>query len=169
MFEYGIYSKKEDEKQVVKDINNFLEKEYNYKKMYKWNDTSISLLNYEYYYCQFINNQKPQWHFDLYPNEDLDGKWKFDNKNIGWVLFFKKTFEEQYNENDHENIDLFLEKLLESISFETILLYKYKTGEERVGNPISDEEWNQAIKNQKEKQEKIEQENKIKKEKKVKK
>ena len=36
--EYGIICGKEDEKELVKRINTFLTKEYNYRKMYKWKD-----------------------------------------------------------------------------------------------------------------------------------
>lgn len=65
--EYGIICKKDDKIQLVKNINQFLKKEYNYRKMYQWKDDSISAFNYEYYYCQFIK-EEPRWYFDLYPN-----------------------------------------------------------------------------------------------------
>jgi hypothetical protein len=88
--EYGIKCNKDDEKQIVININKFLQKEYNYRKMYKWKDDSISKFKYEYYYCQFMK-QSPQWFFDLYPNEDLNGKLKFENKEVQWVLFTAKN------------------------------------------------------------------------------
>jgi hypothetical protein len=69
MTEYGIKCTQENEKQIIKNINTFLQKEYNYRKMYKRKDDSISKFNYEHYYCQFIK-EEPKWYFDLYPNED---------------------------------------------------------------------------------------------------
>jgi hypothetical protein len=75
MMEYGIKCNKNDENQIVQNINDFLEKEYKYKKMYKKNDDSDSEFNYEYYYFQFTK-EKPLWYFDLYPNEDIGGKFK---------------------------------------------------------------------------------------------
>ncbi|MDR2151710.1 MAG: hypothetical protein LBO72_02710 [Helicobacteraceae bacterium] len=131
--EYGIKSKKEDEKQIVKNINNFLKNEYNYRKMYKWKDTSISKFNYGDYYCQFIK-EKPRWYFDLTMNEDLDGKWKFDNREAQWILYTRKNYVEEYTQKDHEDVDLFFKKLVEAIGFEAVLLHKYKLGEERIGN-----------------------------------
>ena len=138
MMEYGIKCQKEDEKQIVKNINSFLKKEYNYRKIYKWKETAISKFKYEYKYYQFIKEQ-PQWMFELLPNEDLNGKWKFDNKEVQWVLFTGKKDVEKYTEKDHEAVDLFFKKLMGAIGFEVILLYKYKPDEERIGNWTKDE------------------------------
>jgi hypothetical protein len=44
---------------------------------------------YEHIYCQFIH-EKPLWYFDLCPNEDIDGKRKFENKEPQWILFINK-------------------------------------------------------------------------------
>jgi len=136
--EYGIKCQKENEKQIVKNINNFLQKEYEYRKMYKRNDESISKFNYEYYYCQFIK-EKPLWYFDLYPNEDLDGKCKFENKETQWILFINKIDIKENTSKQNEALELFFQKLLNGIGFETILLYEYKENEERIGN-YTDEE-----------------------------
>ena len=61
-----------------------MKKEYNYEKMDKRNEEAISEFNYEYYYCQ-LTIEKPLWYFELYPNEDLANKIKFDNKAIEWI------------------------------------------------------------------------------------
>jgi hypothetical protein len=141
--EYGIKCNKEDEKQIVKNINNFLRKEYNYRKMYKWEDDAITKFKYEYYYCQFTKTN-PHWLFDLNPNEDLNGKRKFENKEVQWVLFTTKNKVEEYTKKQHEEIDLFFKKLLEAVGFEIILLHKYKKDEiERIGNIIYDEDGNE--------------------------
>jgi hypothetical protein len=147
MLEYGIKCKKDNEKQIVKNINDFLINEYNYRKMDIQKDISFSMFNYGDIYCLYTlyTEKKPHWYFDLMPNEDLDGNWKFDNKDIGWVLFFIKTFETAYNEKDHVDVDLFLKKLLEAIGFEIVLLHEYKKGELRIGIPTTDEERAKAI------------------------
>jgi hypothetical protein len=142
MMEYGIKCNKDDEKQIVKNINNFLQKEYNYRKMYKRKDESISKFNYGDYYCQFIK-EKPLWYFDIFPNEDLDGKWKFDNKEIQWVLFLSKNDVEEYTQKNHEEVDLFFKKLMDAIGFKIILLHDYKHDEERIGNIEYDDDGNE--------------------------
>jgi hypothetical protein len=79
----------------------------------------------------------------LCPNEDLDGKWKFDNKEIRWVLFTIKNDVEAYTKAQHEDVDLFFKKLRDAIGFETILLHEYEDGEERIGNILYDSEGNE--------------------------
>ncbi|MDR2145520.1 MAG: hypothetical protein LBE91_03545 [Tannerella sp.] len=132
--EYGIICQREDEKELVKRINKFLKNEYEYRKMDKRKEYSISALNYDYYYCQFIK-EKPRWYFDLYPNEDLDGKFKFDNKAAQWILWVKKQLVDNNTEEENEQVNVFFEKLIEAIGYETIILHKYKDGnEERIGS-----------------------------------
>jgi hypothetical protein len=137
--EYGIMCQKEDEKALVKMINAFLKKEYNYRKLYHRKDDSISMFNYEYYYCQFIK-EKPLWYFDLYPNADTDGKLKYEeNADAQWILFVNKRNVDTNTDKENEAVDLLFEKLIKSIQFPTILLHTYKDGEERRGNIIDDE------------------------------
>ena len=138
--EYGIICQREDEKELVKRINKFLKNEYEYRKMYQRKDNSISALNYEYYYCQFIK-EKPRWYFDLYPNEDLDGKLKFDNKDTQWILWINKEDVDNNTEEENEEVNVFFEKLIKAIGYEVIVLHEYKDGEERIGNDFDEEEY----------------------------
>jgi len=132
--EYGIICNKEDEKELLKRINKFLKNDYEYRKVYKRNDTSISAFNYDYYYFQFIK-EKPRWYFDLYPNEDLDGKLKFDNQETKWILYFDKQNLSENTEIQNQEVNLFFDKLIDAIGYETILLHRYKDDEEeRIGN-----------------------------------
>lgn len=71
---------------------------------------------------------------------DLNGKWKFENKEAKWILFINKVHVERYTQKNHEEVDLFFEKLISSLGFETILLHTYKENEERIGNILDDEE-----------------------------
>lgn len=132
--EYGIICNKEDEKELIKRINKFLKNDYEYRKVYKRNDTSISAFNYDYYYFQFIK-ENPRWYFDLYPNEDLDGKLKFDNQETKWILYFDKQNLSENTEIQNQEVNLFFDKLIDAIGYETILLHRYKDDEEeRIGN-----------------------------------
>ena len=138
--EYGIICQREDEKELVKRINKFLKNEYEYRKMYKTNDDSISAFNYEYYYCQFIK-EKPEWYFDLYPNEDLDNKLKFDNQDAQWILYVGKLDVNENTEKQNEEVNLFFEKLIEAIGYKVLVLHEYKDDyEERIGNDFDEDE-----------------------------
>lgn len=56
--EYGIICQRKNEKEIVKRINDFLEKEYKYEKMKKINEENFSELKDKYYYRQFTE-EKP--------------------------------------------------------------------------------------------------------------
>ena len=131
--EYGIICARNDEEELVKRINAFLKNEYGYRKMYKREDDSISMFEYEYYYCQFVK-QCPCWFFDLFPNTDMKGKSKFENKDVQWVLWTNKQDIDKNTKEQNDEVDLFFEKLIEAIPYSVTLLYEYKDGEERIGN-----------------------------------
>ena len=133
--ENGIICGKEDEKELVKRINAFLTKECNYRKMYKWKDDVFKKYNYDYYYCQYIriDSEQPKWSFDLRLNEDMDGKRRFKNKDVNWILFINKLDVDKNTEKQNEEVNIFFEKLLKVIQFSTIVLYEYKDMEERIG------------------------------------
>jgi hypothetical protein len=131
--EYGIICAREDEKELVKRINFFLKNEYDYRKMYKRNDDSISTFSYEYYYFQFMH-QEPRWFFDLYPNIDTNGKSKFENSEVQWVLWINKQDTDQNTKDQNDMVSIFFERLITAIKYPTIILHEYKDGEERIGN-----------------------------------
>lgn len=138
--EYGIICKKQDEKELVKRINQFLQNDYGYRKLYKSNDDSISAFNYDYYYFQFIK-ENPRWYFDLYPNEDLDEKLKFDNQEAQWVLYIDKKDVNENTGKQNQEVNLFFDKLIDAIGYETVILHKYKDDkEERIGNDFDEDE-----------------------------
>lgn len=138
--EYGIICKKQNEKELVKRINQFLQNDYGYRKLYKSNDDSISAFNYDYYYFQFIK-ENPRWYFDLYPNEDLDEKLKFDNQEAQWVLYIDKKDVNENTGKQNQEVNLFFDKLIDAIGYETVILHKYKDDkEERIGNDFDEDE-----------------------------
>lgn len=133
--EYGIICKNDDEKKVVKSINDFLEKEHGYRKLYKRNkDHSLTKarlpFEYEHFYQQFLK-QGHRWYFELYPNSDLNFKMKFTNHpEVGWIIFINKL---SYSDLEaQESLDKFFTELINSIDFEIIFLHQYKHGDERL-------------------------------------
>jgi hypothetical protein len=132
--EYGIICKKNDEKELIKRINSFLKNEYAYRKTYKWKlNSPSSKFQYEYYYAQFIK-QPPRWYFDLKPNTDMNGKRKFENSDAEWILWINKQNVDEYTKEQNADVDVFFEKLINSIQYPIEVLHEYKDGEERIGN-----------------------------------
>jgi hypothetical protein len=132
--EYGIVCKAEEEKQLVKNINTFLKKQYAYSKMSKTNNKSMLEARlpfvYSHFYKQFLK-QGARWYFELYPNEDLEGKRKFsDHPEVTWLIWVNKM--SYTTDADKAQLDRFFSELLTASGFEYKLLYEYKEGEERL-------------------------------------
>ena len=132
--EYGIICQAGDEKQLVKNINSFLEKQFGYRKMYKTNNKSMLEARLPFVYSHFYNQflkQGVRWYFELYPNADLEGKRKFsEHPEAGWLIWVNKmsySTEDEKAENDR-----FFIELLSATGFEIKLLHEYKEGEERL-------------------------------------
>jgi hypothetical protein len=132
--EYGIICQADNEKQLVKNINSFLEKKYGYRKMSKTNNKSMLEARLPFVYSHFYNQflkQGVRWYFELYPNADLEGKRKFpEHPETGWLIWVNKM---SYNtDQDKSELDCFFEELLTGTGFEYKLLYNYNEGEERL-------------------------------------
>jgi len=135
MLEYGIQCSPEDEKKLVKNINAFLDKEYGYRKIYKWDHKSLLEARlpfvYSHYYCQFMK-QPPVWYFELYPNTDLEGKTKFKgHPDCGWILFVNKRNEDNTEKRRQKVMDFF-NHFIANLGYETTLLHQYKDKEDRL-------------------------------------
>lgn len=135
--EYGILCLPADEKALVKNVNAFLAT-LGYRKMYKWVPSGVrdpdrpdDEPRYSHYYCQFMK-QHPRWHFDLYPNLDLNGKARFPERlDAGWTLFAIKTFAEGNSADDDAQLDRFFAELTANLGFPTVVLHRYAAGENR--------------------------------------
>ena len=128
--DYGVQCSAQDEKRLVKNVNAFLAS-LDYRKMYKWQDTSVQppdrTFRIEHYYCQFLK-QAPRWHFDLRPNADLDGKARFPERpECGWLLHVRKPFPETYSAQDHEQLNRFFAGLVEGLGFPSKVLHVYQS------------------------------------------
>ncbi len=118
--EYGIICQKTDEKQLVKNINSFLEKQYGYRKMSKTNNKSMLEARLPFVYSHFYNQflkQGVRWYFELYSNADLEGKRNFsDHPEAGWPIWVNKmsySSEKEITENDK-----FFAELIAATGFE---------------------------------------------------
>jgi hypothetical protein len=132
--EYGIVCQRNKEKEIIKKINDFLERECEYEKMEKVNEPAFSGFDYRHYYC-LLTKEKPLWYFELYANADLANKIKFDNKGIEWILYVNKQSIDNNSEKENEQVNMFFEKLMEAIGYEIVVLHEYKNNnEERIGN-----------------------------------
>ena len=134
--DYGIVCAATDEKALLKQVNAFLASR-DYRKMYKFKDTSIPpsperTFRISHYHCQFLK-QSPYWYFDLRPNADLDGKQRFpDHSECGWTLYTRKTRPEANSKADEEALNVFFSDLLRAIRFPCILLHLYAPREDRL-------------------------------------
>jgi hypothetical protein len=132
--EYGIICNKSDEKQLVKNINHFLDSAYEYRKMSKVTNKSMLQARlpfvFTHFYSQFLKTGV-RWYFELYPNSDEEGKLKFlEHPEAGWLIWVNKmsySTDAEKSENDR-----FFEELLQGTGFEWKLLYTYKEKEERL-------------------------------------
>ena len=132
--EYGIICNKSDEKQLVKNINHFLDSAYEYRKMSKVTNKSMLQARlpfvFTHFYSQFLKIGV-RWYFELYPNSDEDGKLKFpEHPDAAWLIWVNKmsyNTDEEKSENDR-----FFEELLQGTGFEWKLLYTYQEKEERL-------------------------------------
>ena len=135
--EYGILCLPSDEKALVKNVNAFLAT-LGYRKMYKWAPSGVrdpdhpeDEPRYSHYYCQFLK-QHPRWHFELYPNVDLDGKARFPERpDAGWTLFVNKPFPESNSPDDDAALESFFAALTAHLGFPAATLHRYKPGENR--------------------------------------
>lgn len=132
MVEYGFLCGSKDEKVLMSALYSFLEPLN--RTFSKTRNKSLldSRLPYVYKYYYWNLNKEKQVYIEVYPNKDLEGKYKFSNEDVGWILFanfidqtppYHVTIEEQ---------ERYLHNILASSNFEYLKLYEYKNGEERL-------------------------------------
>ena len=132
--EYGIVCQWKNEKEIVKKINDFLGKEYQYENLVKRNEETFSEINDKYYYCQ-LSKDKPLWYFELYSNKGLANRIKLNDKKIEWILYVNKQSVDNNTEKENEQVNMFFEKLMKVIGSETVVLHEYKNdSDERIEN-----------------------------------
>jgi len=134
--DHGIICSQEDEKAIVKNLNKYLAS-YSYRKMYKSQDHSLPppsmpdrKFRISHYYAQFMK-ETPRWHFDIKPNCDLDGKYRFpDHRECGWILHTRPVMEENYSTGDTEKVKDFFSGLISNVGFDLKLLHSYANANE---------------------------------------
>ncbi|MDM5188796.1 hypothetical protein QUF99_16175 [Bacillus sp. DX4.1] len=128
MFEYGIVSSEKDEKLMIKNVENFLSSMN--RTLSKNKNKSVLEARFPniYKYIYFNLNKEKRVYLEIHPNNDLEGKYKFESKNINWIIFFNKldlvTGEEKQEE--------YIKDILDATKFEYVLLKEYAENEERL-------------------------------------
>lgn len=133
MYEYGIICDEKDERELIKNIKDFLQPLK--RTLSKVGNKSMldARLPYIYRYFYFNSNKEQQAHFEVYPNKDIEGKYKFkDNKEIGWILFVNKMDLTTFDDHQNGKREEYIADLLKGTKFEHIKLYEYADGEERI-------------------------------------
>lgn len=137
-FEYGIICGVSDEKELIKNINAFMV-ELGFRKIYKKAPSGVrdpdnpgQEPQYAHYYWQMLK-QDPGWYFDLYPNQDLNGKYRIaDAPDVGWTLYLSFTKDDANTQEQKQELDRFAESLIKKLGFSSRLLHAYQSGENRL-------------------------------------
>jgi hypothetical protein len=136
---YGFKCSKRDEKVLLKRVNDFLAT-HNRTTTKAKNQSMLGAyapFALKHFYWN-LNKEMGTW-FDIYPNEDLNGKYFFqDYRQCGWLMHLR------FDEHRHANIvkataEAFVAALLAAIQFEHIIIKEsddLKAGLDR-GAPVS--------------------------------
>ncbi len=150
--EYGLMTGKMTEKEILKVLNSklktfFLEiagKEYDVYNSYSLDKTKnyggISLnskqipWDYKYYYCFF--HKYYGLSIEMYPNINDKGEQKFKNPGVIWNLYVGENdwyLKENTTINEsNPDIERFKKFFLQDLPFESVVVYEYEKGEERI-------------------------------------
>ncbi|WP_244563054.1 hypothetical protein [Paenibacillus uliginis] len=132
MIEYGFLCTSKDEKALMNALYKFLEPLN--RTFSKSNNKGMlnARLPFIYKYFYWNLNKEKQVYVEIYPNTDLEGKCKFPNENVGWVLFANlKDVAPPYHVPIEEQ-EKYLNDLLSSSNFDFVKLYEYSDDEERI-------------------------------------
>ncbi|WP_166243136.1 hypothetical protein [Paenibacillus turpanensis] len=132
MVEYGFLCSGKDEKMLINELTRFFE--YMNRTISKVKNKSLleSKLPYVYKHYYWNLNKDKQVYIEVYPNQDVEGKCKFSNHDVGWVLFANVKDESEPYHVPFDEQEKYLQDLLSSTNLPYITLYEYKNGEERL-------------------------------------
>jgi hypothetical protein len=133
MWEYGILSSEKDEKIIIKNIIEFLEPLN--RTMTKAKNKSMLDVRLPYVYKHFYwnLNKEEQIYFEIYPNKDMENKYKFqNNQEAAWILFIRKVELIDLNDDQVSIQENYIRDLLAAIKYDYIKIYEYLEGEERL-------------------------------------
>ena len=84
---YGFLSVKKDEKNIVTNINSYLEELSRVMSKLKTASILEARLPFQYKYIYFNLNKERGTFFEVFPNEDITGKFFFPDKpELAWLL-----------------------------------------------------------------------------------
>lgn len=131
MIEYGFVCESKDEKALMSALQSFMEPINRTFSKNKNKSMLESRLPYVYKHFYWNLNKEKQVYLEVYPNKDLEGKYKFSNEDVGWILFASLNDEKPPYHVAIEEQEKYLHDILASSGFEYVKLYEYKDGEER--------------------------------------
>jgi len=125
--EFGIVSSEKDEKVIVKNINDYLASLDRTLSKAKNKSMLEARLPYIYKHYYWNLNKAERVYFEIYPNKDLEGKYKFETKkNLNWIIFFNKLDLVTGDENQEG----YIKDILDATNFEFQLLKESLEDEE---------------------------------------
>ncbi|MNC21892.1 hypothetical protein D3C75_698800 [compost metagenome] len=132
MVEYGFLCNNKDEKVLMNALYGYLEplkRTFSKTKNKGLLDARFPYV-YKYYYWNL--NKEKQVYIEVYPNKDLEGKCKFSNADVGWILFANLIDQTPPYHVTIEEQEKYLQDFLSASNFEYVKLYEYSNGEERL-------------------------------------
>ena len=130
--EYGLISTATNEKALTAKMKSFFEPLNRVMVKTKSKGLLEARLPYVYKHFYWNLNKEIQVYVELYPNVDEEGKRKFDNPEIGWVLFVNMKNVHPPYQVPLEEQQRYVKELLEAGGFPYLALREYAEDEERL-------------------------------------
>lgn len=132
MVEYGLICESKEEKQLMAALQHFMEPMNRTFAKTKNKGLLEARLPYVYKHYYWNLNKEKQVYIEIYPNKDAEGKCKFSDGRIGWILFANcKDLAPPYDVPLDEQ-EKYIQDILTQTGLEYVTLYEYKEGEERL-------------------------------------
>ncbi|MDF2086729.1 hypothetical protein [Bacillus pseudomycoides] len=113
--EFGILSSEKDEKAIIKNINDYLASLNRTLSKQKNKSMLDARLPYIHKHFYWNLNKAERVYFEIYPNKDIEGKYRFETKkNLNWIIFFNKLD----LVTGVENQEKYIKDILEATKFE---------------------------------------------------
>lgn len=130
--EYGIVSAPGDEKKLAANLKAFFAPLNRVMVKTKSKGLLNSRLPYVYSHYYWNLNKEMQVYAELYPNTDKEGKRKFANPDVGWILFANMREVPPPHGVPIEEQEQYVQELLAAGEFPYVVLHEYGDGEERL-------------------------------------
>ncbi|OWR29860.1 hypothetical protein CDO73_12295 [Saccharibacillus sp. O23] len=130
--EYGIVSAPSEEKPLAANLKAFFAPLNRVMVKTKSKGLLNARLPYVYSHYYWNLNKEMQVYVELYPNTDNEGKRKFANPDVGWILFANMREVPPPHGVPIEEQEQYVQELLAASGFPYVVLHEYRDGEERL-------------------------------------